>query len=81
MDQAEITGARESSWWKDRDVIREIHPKDVMHYKDDFKKRVSKMFKGVELSTGIRQESKAASLLKEKMANAAGTSTNGKLPD
>ena len=63
MDHAEIAGARESTgnWWKDnKDVIREIHPKDVTHYKDDFKKRVSKMFKGVELSTGIRQESKAA---------------------
>ena len=81
IDPAEITGARESNWWKEKEIVRDIHPKDVSQYKDDFKKRVGKMFKGVELSTGIRQDSKAASLLKEKMANAAGISTSGKLPD
>ena len=54
MDHADMTGARESNWWKDKDVIRDVQPKDVMLYTDDFKKRVSKMFKGVELSAGIR---------------------------
>ena len=38
------------------------------------------MFKGVELSTGVRSESKASTLLKEKMG-VNGGSSNGKTPE